>query len=388
MVIETIATIRPKPFEHMPRLPYTAPHKAGFLVYGAAGYTGKLIVTEAVKRGLVPVLAGLSETQITTLANSHGLKSATFNLESVETIRTNIRGMNAVLHAAGPFSSTAAKMLEACLAEGVHYLDITGEVQVLEHIFTLNERAKECGCVLIPGTGFDVVPTDCLAIMLKSQLPDAVRLQLAFHTNSKLSPGTWKATLEAIPHGGIIRQDGVLTRVPHAWKLRRILYDDGHVWSMTVPWGDVSSAYFSTGIPHIETYVGTSLSLSIVMRLVRQFAGITARPTVRQWLYAFVDRFVKGPDENDHTEQIVHLRGDVWNAKGKHVAMQLTTPEGYIFTARAAVQSVQMLLESPPSPGVYTPAMAFGQDFIRTFEDVHVIEVDLEESAVSQFERI
>jgi len=385
MEIKINTAQRPAPFEHMPALQNTTPHEPGFLVYGANGYTGKLIVAEAVKRGLMPVLAGRNESQITTLANAHGLKSATFNLESVETIRTNIRGMNAVLHAAGPFTSTAAKMLEACLAEGVHYLDITGEVQVLEHIFTLNERAKECGCVLIPAVGFDVVPTDCLAMMLKSLLPDAVRLQLAFHTKVKLSRGTWKATIEAMPRRGFTRQDGVLTRVPHAWKLRRILYDDGQVWSMTVPWGDVSSSYVSTGIPYIEFYIGTSLAASIVMRLMRPLAGITARPTVRKWLYALVDRYVKGPNEKDHTEQIVHLRGDVWNAKGSHAALQLTTPEGYIFTARAAVQSVQALLESPLSPGVYTPAMAFGKDFIRAFEHVHVIEVDPEERVAFQF---
>jgi len=116
------------------------------LVYGANGYTGQLIVEECVRRGLQPVLAGIM----------------------------------VVVHAAGPFFRTSAPMVRACLAAEVHCLDITGEIAVFEACCARREDAKQAGVVIMPGLGFDVVPTDCLAARLADRLPDAQRLELAF----------------------------------------------------------------------------------------------------------------------------------------------------------------------------------------------------------------
>ena len=127
-----------------------------------------------------------------------------------------------VLHCAGPFSRTARPMVEACLRNKKHYTDITGEIAVFEACAALDKKAQEAGIMLMPGVGFDVVPTDCLAKHLKGRLPTATRLSLAFYGVGRLSHGTQATMIMNIGKGGAIRRDGKITGVPAAWKTREI----------------------------------------------------------------------------------------------------------------------------------------------------------------------
>src|SRR5688572_29198476 len=160
-----------------------------WLIYGANGYTGKLIVAEAVKRGLKPVLAGRNTAAVRELAERYGLPARSFDLSNATTAASALSGVPLVLNCAGPFSQTAAPMLEACLASGAHYLDITGEIDVFAHCHAQDARARAAGIVVLPGAGFDVVPTDCLAAMLQRDLPTATSLVLAFEAGGGPSPG-------------------------------------------------------------------------------------------------------------------------------------------------------------------------------------------------------
>ena len=133
-----------------------------WMIYGANGYTGQLMVEEAIKRGYRPVLAGRSRETIEPLAQKYGLPARVFALDKHEAVVMGLRGMELVLHCAGPFSKTASPMVKACLEVGAHYLDITGEIDVFAHCHALDAEAKQRGIVVLPGSGFDVVPTDCL----------------------------------------------------------------------------------------------------------------------------------------------------------------------------------------------------------------------------------
>ncbi|HEY1078348.1 MAG TPA: saccharopine dehydrogenase NADP-binding domain-containing protein, partial [Fontimonas sp.] len=159
-----------------------------WMVYGANGYTGELIAREAVKRGLKPILAGRRRESIEALARELGLKAKVFGLDDAVELARQLKGCSLVLHCAGPFSATAAPMMEACLAAGAHYLDITGEIGVFEHAQSLNSRASKARVVLCPGVGFDVIPTDCIAAALKQALPDATDLALGFDSRTGMSP--------------------------------------------------------------------------------------------------------------------------------------------------------------------------------------------------------
>ncbi len=147
-----------------------------FMIYGATGYTGSLIVREAVRRAMRPVLAGRSAGSTASLAAGFGLEHRVFSLDSAAGVVEGIRGIHTVLNCAGPFSQTARPMVDACLKAGIHYLDITGEAAVFETMAARDAEAKTAGIVLLPGVGFDVVPSDCLAVHLKRRLPLATRL--------------------------------------------------------------------------------------------------------------------------------------------------------------------------------------------------------------------
>ena len=226
-----------------------------WMLYGANGYTGRRMAEEARRRRLRPVLAGRNPAEIMALANRLDCRGRAFPLRSVQAIAGQLRGVRAVLHCAGPFSATAVPMMEACLAAGVHYLDITGEIAVIEAAAARHRRALAAGVSLIPAVGFDVVPSDCLAATLAQRLPTATHLQLAFRLIGTPSPGSAKTILESLPRGGRVRTAGRIVRVPIAWKSRDVPFRDGTRMAVTVPWGDVASAWHTTGIPNVEVYL-------------------------------------------------------------------------------------------------------------------------------------
>src|SRR5579884_2759288 len=202
---------------------------ADWLIYGANGYTGALIAAEAVARGLRPVLAGRSAPAVAETAGRLGLPHRAFGLEDDAAVRAGLAGMKLVLHCAGPFAHTCRAVADACLATGVHYLDVTGEVTVFEGLAALDAAARAAGVMLLPGVGFDVVPSDCLAAHLKRRLPSATHLALGFQMDQSLSHGTATTIVENLHRGGVIRQGGVLTNVPAAWRTRTIDFGRGPV---------------------------------------------------------------------------------------------------------------------------------------------------------------
>jgi len=335
-----------------------------FLIYGANGYTGELIAREAVRRGLRPILGGRSAEKIDSLAKELGLEARAFPLD-----HPNLDDVDAVLHCAGPFVHTSAPMVRACLDAGAHYLDITGELTVFEAIMAVNDDAVRAGVTLLPGVGFDVVPTDCLAAMLAARLPDATELELAFYTpRAELSRGTLKTMIENIDEGGAIRRDGKIVRVPPAYDAKEIAFSVGVRMAMTIPWGDVSTAFHSTGIPNIRVYTGASPKSVARMRRIRFFLPILGIKPVKRLLQAFVNRRT-GPGAEQRANGRTYLWGRVANAASE-VTMTMTTPEGYAFTVLSALAALERLLASPKRPGSFTPSKFFGAEFVLTIPGV------------------
>lgn len=354
---------------------HSAPGNSGaWLLYGANGFTGKLIAEEAVRRGMKPVLAGRNPEAIGALARQLGCEYRVFDLTNPDDIISSLDGITVVMHCAGLFSITARPMAEACIAAGVHYLDITGDFTVLEDLYTLDDAAKAAGVAMVPASGYDCVPTDCLALTLKEALPDATRLRLAMAGKPTLSPGTWRSTLEAVPRCGAIRRDGKLMTVPHAWHAEDIHFDDKTRHAMTLPWGDISSAWRSTRIPHIEVYAAMTRSTVLTMRTVR---GVACSILGTEWLQRLMQgtaaRLVKGPSEKHRQSEIMRLRGDVWNERGDQVTRYMHSPEGYTCTVEASLATTQGLLENRVAPGVWSPAQALGSGFAATLPGVRFV---------------
>jgi short subunit dehydrogenase-like uncharacterized protein len=262
-------------------------------------------------------------------------------------------------------------MVEACLAAGAHYLDITGEIAVFEKVLALGEKAKKAGVALLPGVGFDVVPSDCLAARLAAALPDATELTLAFaSTRGAISRGTMKTMIESFPAAGAVRRDGKIVPVPVAFDAREIDFPGGRRWVMTIPWGDVSTAWWSTGIPNIRVYTGTPPKTIRKMRRLNPFLPLLGWKPLKRFLQRQVEKRVTGPSEEIRRTSRVELWGEVRNAAGRSVTSALVTPEAYHLTAMTAVESAERAARGEVPPGAWTPSKAFGKDYVLQFPGV------------------
>jgi len=340
-----------------------------WMIYGANGYTGELIAREAVRQGLSPVLAGRSVDKVEALARSLGLTSRIFSLDGpVSQTASHLSGMSLVLHCAGPFSATSAPMIEACLAAACHYLDISGEIGVFEHAHdkVQSSRARQKGVVICPGVGFDVIPTDCVALKLKTLMPDAQRLCLGFDTDTGLSRGTLKTVVEGMSSGCMVRQQGRIVEKPLGFRKRRIDFGRGSRWSMTIPWGDVSTAWYTTAIPDIDTWIPMPRFVIEISKLSNILRPILSMLVLQSALKSLLDRFVHGPDEGARQTTPTFVWGEASNAAGKQISVRIRTANIYSVTVTGALAVVRHLLTPDHAGGSFTPATLMGAGLIET----------------------
>jgi short subunit dehydrogenase-like uncharacterized protein len=341
-----------------------------WMLYGANGYTGELIARAAAARGLSPVLAGRNRAAITALADELGLPSRVFGLGAAD-----LSGMSLVLNCAGPFSATAVPMMEACLHAGAHYLDITGEIEVFEQAWTRGERARSAGVVLCPGVGFDVIPTDCVAAALKQALPDASRLELAFSTRSPMSAGTAKTAIEALAQPGRIRRGGRLVAVPQAWQVRQIDFGDGPQSAMPIAWGDVSTAFRSTGIPDITVYAAVPPMMLRAARLAGYATLLLGAPQVQALLKRSAAR-IKGPDDAARAKFGSLIWGEATNPAGTRRTARLRTGNGYDVTVAGALAVAGFVIGRNGPGGAFTPSLLMGAELAQRLPGATPIRIE------------
>jgi len=333
-----------------------------FLIYGANGYTGEIIAREAAKRGLKPILAGRKKESIEKLANELDLPFRVFALDETDKLEAALNEVDFVLHCAGPFSITSKPMCQACLRTGRHYLDITGEIAVFEAMARLDEKAKAADIMIMPGTGFDVVPSDSLAVHLKNRLPSATNLTLAFFGTGKISHGTQATMTMNIGRGGAVRRDGEIVPVPAAWKVRPIDFGPVLKRGVTIPWGDVSTAYYSTGIPNIEVYTVVPPQAQKMMVLSRYIGFLLATKPVQKYLQSRIPR--GGASAEERAKGKVYLYGEVSDDEGNKIASRLFGPEPYNLTVETALKIAERIIAGHAPRGFQTPAKAYGADMI------------------------
>lgn len=341
-----------------------------FLIYGATGYTGGLIAHEAARRGLSPILAARRADAVEALGRELGLETRAFSLDEPARITAGLAGVTAVMHCAGPFARTSRPMIDACLATGVHYLDITGEMGVFEAVAARDAEAKKAGVTLLPGAGFDVVPSDSLAAHLAHRLPGAVRLALGFEALGRPSHGTATTMLENLPYGGAVRRNGRIVRVPHAYRTRVIDFGSGPRKAITIPWGDVSTAFHSTGIPDIEVYMSAPLPMRFGLRLARVLRPVLGAKSIQGFLQRRIDSAAPGPSAEHRAHGRTRLWGEAVDAAGKTVVSRLAGPESYDFTVLTTLAALERVIAGETPAGFLTPSRAFGPDFVLTIPGV------------------
>ena len=336
-----------------------------FLLYGANGYTGKLITALASQYDLQPILAGRNEQAIRALAEQFNFPYRVFDLDDQKELRKVLEETPVVLHAAGPFQHTAKQMIESCLKTKTHYLDINGEIAVFEMAKRYDQPAKNAGIMIMPGAGFDVVPTDCLALFLKNGLPDAIQLKLAFATlGGGLSHGTATTMVEGLGEGGAIRQNGKIVRKPLGHKGMWVDFGLKKIFVMTIPWGDVSTAFHTTGIPNIETYTGIPRGTYKLLKFQPLFNWVMRGSLFRKLIKKQIDKRAAGPSDEERRNSKSLVWGEVQNAKGEKISGRLVTPDGYTLTAHSSLIIAKKVLSGNFKPGYQTPASAYGADLM------------------------
>lgn len=341
---------------------------SSILIYGANGYTAGLILEQAAQRGLQPIIAGRSPDRLAPLAVKYGWRWRCFELDDPAEIARALEGVSVVLNCAGPFIQTCQRLAHACMQVGAHYLDITGEIEVFQVLSAFDELARRAGVMLMPGCGFDVVPTDCLAAHLHRRLPQAHYLTLAFKGLTRVSRGTAITAVDGMDQGGRVRERGVLVDIPPGSRIREIDFGRGPQLAVAIPWGDVANAYYTTGIPNIEVYVPMPPPLIKAMRMSRYAQPLIRSPWLKRALKRLLTLTLTGPDEQSRQRGRALIWGEVRDETGHSLHSTLQTQDPYTLTAHTALAIAQAAADGKAQPGYRTPAQVFGADFILQFE--------------------
>ncbi len=347
-----------------------------FLLYGANGYTGELIARYAAQYGLQPILAGRRATVLQPLAQKLGLPYKVIDLDDTPALLAALKEVPLVVHAAGPFAFTARQMVEACLQTGTHYTDINGDIAVFEMLKSYDAAARKAGIMVMPGVGFDVVPTDCIAALLHQHLPDAVSLQLAFASaGGSISHGTAMTMAGKLGEGGAVRKNGKIIQSKLGDKGMYVDFFAGvgkqkKLFVMSIPWGDVSTAHFTTGIPNIETFAGIAPRMHRLLRWQWAFNWLLRTNFVRNFIKKKISRRPAGPTDEMRNTAVGYIWGRATNAGGKTVMAGLCGPEGYTITLHATLLIAQKILQGRFTTGYQTPAKVYGAGLVMEIPGV------------------
>jgi len=345
-----------------------------WMIYGANGYTGELIAREAVNRGMSPILGGRNADKIRPLAEELSLEFRTFPLDGYAAAQ--LEDIDLVLHCAGPFQVTSEPMIHACLSAKTHYLDITGEVSVFEYTHSLHGKAADNGVILCSGVGFDVIPTDCIALKLKEAMPEAIELSLGFDSDSGISPGTFKTMIQGLGSGSMHRKDGVLKTVPIGSQHRNIDFGRGSRSAMGIPWGDVSTAFYTTGIPNISAWIPMPKPQIYSTRLMGAAGPLLATGWVKEKLEKQVEKRIQGPDGEFRAKSPAYIWGEAKNRKGVVKVVRIQTANVYDLTVYGSLEVVRRLLKEKIEGGYYTPAGLFGSGLVESLTGSGAFEID------------
>jgi short subunit dehydrogenase-like uncharacterized protein len=326
---------------------------AKVLIYGAAGYTGKLVCERARQAGLDFVVAGRNEDKVATLAHALGVPYRVFGVEDGTALRNALDGFTVVLNCAGPFAATAQPIMDACIARGVHYLDITAEFKVYALAEAWSERAAAAGVMLLPGVGWDVVPSDCLAAHVAARVDRPQQLRMALQVAGAMSRGSATSAAEIMSVGVLVRADGAIIAAPDA-AAAAFDFGDGPVDCARLSFGDLVTAWKSSAIPNIEMFV-----------------------------HVKGDAFPSGdlatlPDGPSAAERDAHrasVVAEATGADGRIARARIDTINGYSYTPLAAVEAVRRLCEGVFAPGFQTPVTAFGAGFALDIADTRITDL-------------
>jgi saccharopine dehydrogenase (NAD+, L-lysine-forming) len=255
-------------------------------------------------------------------------------------------------------------MVEACLDTGTHYLDLTGEMAVFRRLAGRSDEADAAGVMLLPGIGFDVVPSDCMANFVAGKVDGATTLEIAIFAQGNVSRGTLKTLIEQMGEGGLVRREGRLRSVPPGWTSRTVDFGDRERRVISIPEGSVVTSGYSTDVPNVTAYLALPLLVQTLLRASQYVQGVLKWSPVKQLLKRLVEQRKEGPTPEERQRGGTVVWASARKETGTPMTARLHGPEAYTFTARAAVNAMERVIDGTAPSGYQTPSTAFGADFV------------------------
>lgn len=320
------------------------------LIYGATGYTGRLVAERAVQIGLDVTVAGRDAGKVRELAGVLGVASRVFDVDDVDAVRSALQDVDCVLNVAGPFRHTARQLMDAAIEAGVHYLDTTAEFETFALAESKDAEASRAGVMVMSGTGWDVVPSDSLALHTARRVPDAEKLTIALRVTGGFSRGSLASSAGIEDLGTLVRRSGELTRLD-AGATRSFDFGNGPEDCVPVPMGDLITGLRSTGIGNIEVFLGTD-------------AG-----------FPDVDDASAGPTADERNQGRYLALVEVTGRNGQVARSLIDTPTGYTFTQLSSVEIARRVLDGQFTAGFQSPASAYGPELATGIADTTIVDL-------------
>ena len=329
------------------------------MIYGATGFTGLLIARAAAELDCELVLAARASTRLAAVARPLGAPFRAFSLNEPSAIVDALADIDFVVNAVAPVIAASEALIQACLATRTHYLDVTGELSAFVAAHRHDAAARARGIMIMPGAGFLIVASDCLAADIATLAPEAKYLRIGIAQSKIFSRGSLKTVFNEARNHVVVRQAGRLTRIPIGRLERPFDYGEGPRTSFAVSLPDVFTAHLTTGIPNIEGYLETSLA-RIATAVAMGFAptlGATRQRTIpdsdRSGRIERPSGDVRGPAK----QIIVAETEDRWRRSRR---LRMIVDDAYGFTAAAVAAILHRAFADDLAPGFQTPGRLHG----------------------------
>jgi short subunit dehydrogenase-like uncharacterized protein len=339
-------------------------------VYGATGYTGRLVAAELVRRGAEAVLVGRNAAKLEIVAEDlGGVQTRVAPLDDLAALREALEPCAAVISCAGPFAEHGEPVLTAAIGAGTHYLDTTGEQRYMRRVFDeFGAQAQRARVALLPAMGFDYAPGDMLAAVTAASTEPVDELVVAYAViGFGASRGTLRSVLGVLAGGDVEWRDGQLAPGPRSRSAGSFDFGEpvGRQRVIRLPAGE-----HLTVPRHVQTHrVRTVLTIATVLPFARLFApaapvlmpavGLLVRTPARRAIELAIGRLPEGPSTEDRrrAQFTVVCEASAGEERKRRV---LTGTDLYGLTARTTVEgALRCAAPSFEAAGALAPSQAF-----------------------------
>jgi short subunit dehydrogenase-like uncharacterized protein len=357
------------------------------VLYGATGYTGRLVVDELERRGLDYVLSGRDEAKLARLAGDRGAEARAVALDDEPALRELFADASVVISCAGPFTLAGDALVRAAIDTGTHYVDSTGEQPFIKMVFDNHGAAAErTGVALVPALGFDYAPGDCIAGLAARGHEPLEEVVLAYAVRGfGMSRGTMRSALEIAKGGDVVYTDGDWRPTPFGVFRANFDFPEpiGRQVMSRYPSGEVVTVPHHTRTRRVVSMITARTlaphpTLAPILPYTLPAAALTLRTPLRGVLNRAIGALPEGPAEAERRSAEFTI---VAVARGEDGAERRGVVRGsdmYGLTAVTLVHGAE-LMSSPgyDRAGALGPAAAYDPEAFLNFLGDHGVSWEL-----------